>query len=270
MAIPAVPSPIDPFLARALGAAAYAGAPRARAAVRGNLEVVAPSLSREEREALVRRAFANQARNYLATLRLPRLDVARAARTLDFRGWEHVDAAFAARRGVIFASAHFGPIALVGPVTLAAHRLRASIVAEAVPPRLFDLINRHLRGSLGSSFVPSSQVVTLVRLLRRGEAIGLLADRPVAGARMRVPFFGRETALPVGHLLLAARTGAALLPSFALADDRPRGEVLPPLELTPGRGDDAVRENLRRWASILERVIASAPDEWHVFERFWD
>ncbi len=269
-AIPALPSAADPFLARALGGLAYACASHARDGVRANLSVIAPSVSRDEREALVRRAFVNQARNYLMTLRLPRLELARVARSIDLTGWAHVDAARAARRGVIFASAHFGPIALVGPVALAAHGLRVSIVAEAISPRLFDLINRHLRGSLGASFVLSSQVVSLARMLHRGEAIGVLADRPVAGARMRVAFFGRETLLPVGHLALASRTGAALLPSFALAGRRPRGEVLPPLELVEGRGDDVLRENVGRWARVLERVIARAPEEWHVFERFWD
>lgn len=267
LAIPAVPSPVDPLLARVLGRLAHASAPRAREAVRENLSVIAPSLSQAERDALARRAFVNQVRNYLATLRLPTLDVARVGSAVEVAGWEHVEAAVAARRGFVLASAHFGPLALVGPVALAAHGVRVAIVAEAIPPRLFELINRHLRGSLGASFVPSTQLVALTRTLRQGGGIGVLGDRPVAGARMRVPFFGRPANLPVGHVVLASRTGATLLPAFALPG--PRGEIQPPLALVEGRGDDAVRENLTRWTAILERVIASDPAEWHVFERFW-
>lgn len=266
-AIPAVPSPVDPFLARALGGLAYASAARAREAVRDNLSVIAPALGRDERESLVRRAFANQARNYLMTLRLPRLDVRKVGLGIHVAGWEHVEAARSAGRGLIFASAHFGPVALVGPVALAAHDLSVAVVAEDISPKLFELLNRHLRGAHGASFVPASQTMQITRILRRGEALGVLADRPVTGAGMRVPFFGRDTLLPVGHLALAARTGAALLPSFALPG--PRGEVLPALELRAERGEAATRENLTRWVAILEQVIASAPDEWHVFERFW-
>lgn len=266
-AIPAVPSPVDPFLARALGGLAYAAAARARAAVRDNLGVIAPALGRSEREALVRRAFANQARNYLATLRLPSLDVSEAGRSLDLAGWENVEAARSAGRGIIFASAHFGPVALVGPVALAARDLSIAVIAEDIPPKLFELLNRHLRGAHGTSFLPASQTMQITRTLKRGGAIGVLADRPVTRVGLRVPFFGREALLPVGHLALAARTGSALLPSFALPG--PRGEILPALELRPERGEAAQRENLTRWVAILERVIASAPDEWHVFERFW-
>src|SRR5439155_21029870 len=73
LAVPALPSPVDPLLSRGLGAIAYAAAPNARAAVRANLTVVAPGLAAAERETLVRRAFVNQARNYLTTLRLPQM-----------------------------------------------------------------------------------------------------------------------------------------------------------------------------------------------------
>jgi hypothetical protein len=43
-----------------------------------------------------------------------------------------------------------------------------------------------------------------------------------------------------------------------------------PLALVPGKDDEAGRQNLRRWVATLEPVIASAPDEWHVFERIWE
>jgi len=267
LAVPALPRPIDPGLARIAGALAYAFAPKARASVRANLEVVAPPLSATEREALVRRAFVNQARNYLATVRLPRLDPARV--DLVIEGREHIERARASGRGIVIASAHFGPLPLVGPVGLARLGLPLSIIAEAIPPRLFDLLNRTLRGSLGASFLPASEALGIHRHLKRGEAIGVLGDRAVTGVGMRIPFFAREALLPIGHLHLAARTGAALLPSFAFPGDPPRGVILPPLLLETARGDDAMRENLRRWVAVLEGVIASAPDEWHVFERIW-
>lgn len=270
MAIPAIPSPVDPLLARAVGGLAYAASARARAAVRANLEIIAPSLRRDEREVLVRRVFVNQARNYLTTLRLPRLDMVRAARAIDVLGYDHVETALRRGRGIVFASAHVGPLPLVATVAIASRRLSVAVVAEEISPRLFEFLNRTLRGSLGGvSFLASSQVMAMARRLRRGEAIGMLADRPVAGARMRVPFFGREAFLPVGHLQLAASAGATLLPAFAYSGTRPRVEVRPALELATGRDEDATRENVMRWAAILEGVIASAPDEWQVFERFW-
>ena len=270
LAVPALPSPIDPLVARAVGTLAYAGAPNARAAVRGNLEVVTPGLSRAEREVLVRRAFVNQARNYITTLRLPRLRQRLASNSVVVTGFANLEAARASGRGAVIASAHFGPLPHVGAVAVAAHNLEVTIVAEAIPPKLFELLNRSLRGALGATFVPANHLMTLLRALKRGGLIAILADRPVSGSGLRTEFFGRPALLPVGHLQIAARSGTSLVPTFAFPGPPATADVRPALDLVPGKGDDAVRENLRRWVQTLEPVIAQAPDEWHVFEPIWE
>jgi len=151
LAVPALPSPVDPLLARGLGAVAYAAAPNARAAVRANLSVVAPGLGSAERETLVRRAFVNQARNYLTTLRLPQMRRDHRAGRVVVNGWNHVERARTAGAGIVFASAHFGPLPHVGALALAAHDLQVAVVAEAISPKLFELLNRNLRGASRSS-----------------------------------------------------------------------------------------------------------------------
>jgi KDO2-lipid IV(A) lauroyltransferase len=269
LAIPALPSPVDPLLARAVGGLAYAGAPNARAAVRANLEVVAPRLSRAEREILVRRTFVQQARNYLTTLRLPRMRRRRHGDDVTVNGFANLEQARAGGAGIVVASAHFGPLPSVGARAVAAHDLDVTVVAESIPPKLFELLNRNLRGALGATFVPATQLMTLVRTLRRGGIIAILADRTVAGSGMRIELFGRPALLPTGHVQIAARAGAPLVPTFALPGPPPSAEVQPALELVPGKDDEATRENLRRWVARLEPIIAGAPEEWHVFERIW-
>jgi lauroyl/myristoyl acyltransferase len=36
-----------------------------------------------------------------------------------------------------------------------------------------------------------------------------------------------------------------------------------------GDRDADVRDGMRRWAAVLERSIARAPDQWSVFEPVW-
>lgn len=266
---PNIPESLDPVLSRTIGSLAYAASPRARAAVRANLAVILPALEARPREGLVRRAFVNQVRNYLRTLRLPRLSKEEILRRVAVVGWEHVVAAKARGHGLIFATAHLGPLILVGQAIFARGEA-VSVVAEAIEPRQFELINRRLRGAVGASFITQHDVRGMFRLLARGGAIGVLADRAIGGVAVRVPFFGREALLPSGHIELSMRTGAPVVPGFAVrAHGRDRAELLPALELAPGRGDDVVRENVRRWAAVLERYIAAAPDEWAVFEPVW-
>ena len=270
MLVPRVPESLDPLLSQAIGSLAYAANRRARDAVRANLAVIVPALEVPQRDRLVRRAFVNQARNYFRTLRLPRLSPQEVLRRVAVVGWEHVVAAKGRRRGLIFATAHLGPLILVGQAIFARGEV-VTVVAEAIEPRQFALINRRLRGAVGASFVTQHDVRAMFRVLAQGGAIGVLADRVVGGVGVRVPFFGRKALLPSGHVELAMRTGAAIIPGFAVrADGRERAELLPPLELAPGRGDDVVRENVRRWAAVLERYVAAAPDEWAVFEPVWD
>jgi lauroyl/myristoyl acyltransferase len=269
-AVPSLPESLDETLSVALGSAFYAARPRARDNVRANLEVIVPGIHPREREALVRRTFVNQARNYIRTFRLPLLSAADILRQVTVSGWEHVAAAGAGGRGIVFATAHLGPLVLVGQV-VSARGVAVSVIAEPIAPRMFALLNERLRGAFGVTFVSSRSAVTIYRVLRRGGAVGILADRAVTGVGERVPFFGRPALLPAGHVLLAQRTGAPLLPGFALRElQRFHAEILPPLELVPGRTREALRENVSRWASVLERYVKRAPDEWAVFDRVWD
>jgi KDO2-lipid IV(A) lauroyltransferase len=99
----------------------------------------------------------------------------------------------------------------------------------------------------------------------------MLADRAVTGVGQRVEFFGREALFPSAGVVLALRTGAALLPSFA---GRSNGLLTasfePPLEI-PNTGDREadVREGVQRFARVLERYVRRAPEQWTVFEDFW-
>jgi lauroyl/myristoyl acyltransferase len=108
-------------------------------------------------------------------------------------------------------------------------------------------------------------------VLKRGGALGLLADRAVTGVGERVPFFGRPALLPSAHVVLALRTGASLVPGFAYRDGRKMRAVFEPaLELArTGDREADVREGVRRWAQVLERHIREAPEQWSVFEAVW-
>lgn len=268
--VPAVPTSLDRTLSRALGRVAYALSPRARDNVRANLAVIAPDLSATDRERLVRETFRNQVWNYLQTFRVPRLTREELFERVRIDGWEHAERARAQGRGVIFASAHLGPLILVGQAC-SAMGIPLHVIAEPIAPRLFDLLNVRMRGRYGATFVPSTAALTIVRVLRRGEGITVLADRAPSGVGLRVPFFGREALLPAGHVMLAMRTGAPLVPTFAVREgDRYRAQVLPPIDIVPGRGEAIARENLARWAAVLEPFVAAAPEEWAVFERFWE
>lgn len=263
-AVPALPGAVDRPVGEVVGTVAYFVASGARSAVHANLEVVAPG-----RPDLARRVFVAQVRHYLETFRLLRLAPERIVEMVEVDGWAHIAQAHARGKGVVLASAHLGPVVLCGQV-LAARGLDVAVLVQAKGGEMGRVIDR-ARSALGIRTIETASPIGIGRVLRQGGVLGVLADRAITGVGVRVQLFKRETLLPSAHVAIALRTGAALVPGFALRDGgRLRAYLLPEIGL-PSTGDhDAdVLEGVRRWAAVLEPWIARAPEQWSVFERVW-
>lgn len=265
-ALPLMPRAlIDPF-AEVVGTLAYLSAPRARRAVRANLAVIAPD---RNGQGLVRRIFVEQTRNYVEIFSIPRLDKKQLLSELRTEGWEHVARAYEQGKGVIFASAHLGPVSVVGQMLLA-HGYPVALPIEIERSDFQRAVNR-ARGGAGLQLIRTDSFRGIFRVLREGKMLGILADRAVTGVGQRVEFFGREALLPSAPVVLSLRTGAPLLPAFAgRSDGVLTASFEPPIDI-PNTGDREadVREGVQRFARVLERYVRQAPDQWTVFEDFW-
>jgi lauroyl/myristoyl acyltransferase len=256
---------IGPF-AEIVGTLVYLAAPGARRAVRANLAVVAPE---RNGRGLVRRIFVEQTRNYVEIFSIPRQDPQKLLAAVRTQGWEHVARAYERGKGVILASAHLGPVSVVGQMVLA-QGYPVALPIEAERSEFQRAVNR-ARSGAGLHLIRADSPLGVYRVLREGKVLGILADRAVTGVGQRVEFFGREALLPSAAVVLSIRTGAPLVPSFAgRSDGILTASFEPPLDL-PNTGDREadVREGVQRFARVLERYVRSSPEEWTVFEDFW-
>jgi len=98
--------------------------------------------------------------------------------------------------------------------------------------------------------------------------VGILVDQnSAADAGVFVYFFGVKACAGVGFAKLAARSGAAVIPGFAVWEDAEKRYVLrfrPPIEIT----GDAARDT-QAVQSELERAIRQYPDQWLWIHRRW-
>ncbi len=215
------------------------GSARARAAA-GDLGAL---------ERLVVAAFQHDARYYLEILRVPSLRPAVFDSRVVVETPETVEAAFVGGP-VIFVSAHLGPIEL--PALYLAHRSGRTFVA---PMETVD--DPPLQGWFERS---------------RGEPIGIVADRDIAGGGLEVPLFGYPAPLPIGPALIAIETGA---PLFAvgvrrLPDRRVAGRLLAVPVAAEGTRRERIAATLESMAGALESLIADAPEQWSaVFFPIW-
>jgi KDO2-lipid IV(A) lauroyltransferase len=264
--LPILPARLVWPIAEALGSVAYAASPAARAAVRANLAVIAPERAGA---AMARHIFAEQSRNYLDIFRLVRMKSEALRAVVEKRGWERFVEAHAEGKGVIVASAHLGPISVVGQI-LVAHGYETVLPIEIERSEMQRAVNR-ARASMGLQLVHTDTPLAVVRALRQGKVFGLLADRAVTGVGERVGFFGREALLPSAHIALGLRTGAPVIPAFSLRD---RGTLVAsfeerlPLVATGDREAD-VRRGIALWARVLETYVRRYAEQWTVFERVW-
>jgi lauroyl/myristoyl acyltransferase len=254
------------------GLLAYHLFPRPRQAIEANLSRVVPNASHEHISALARRAFQYDAMNWLDTLRIGALRDHEILETVQVEGWEHLEHALSAGKGVVLVVLHLGNMDLAGQV-LAARGFPITVPAEHMQPEpLFELLVRQ-RARRGINVVPVDRAAReMLRRLRTGEIVATSGDRAAAGRWLEVDFFGQPARLPVGAVSLARRTGAPLVVGVGVRVSAAHfhGIITPPLPMQrTANAEEDDFENLRRLVPIMEMLIGTAPEQWLVFSPVW-
>jgi phosphatidylinositol dimannoside acyltransferase len=275
-------------LADASGELWYRAAPGRAAVARRNLQRVSEWLAREQvgpararqaatdpaaLERLVRAAFRHQARYYLEVARTPAMTPAYMRKHLVIETPETVEQAFAGDRPVIFVEAHFGAIELPG-VYLADRTGKTPVAPmETVDDPPLQRYFVRTRGALGVRIVGLREARReLLAAIRRGDPVGLVADRDVAGGGMPTTLFGAEARLPIGPALLAVETGAAvyLAAIRRLGVGRYAGRLIEVPVPADGPRRERIGGALAAEARAFEQAIADAPEQWWaVFFPIW-
>ena len=247
-----------------------AASPRQREQVRRNLARVVPDAGPVELRDLVRDAYVSYARYWLDSFRLHTMDGAEVVAASTAEGLAHVDEFRDSGLGGIFATGHVGSWD-VGAFYTTQRRWGMVVVAELVEPRrLFERFVE-LRRHAGIDVIPLVDGGDMLdrleqRVSRHGQLATLLADRDLTRRGPIVSFFGEPCRLPAGTAALARRTGRPVAVGGFLTDgDGFHGVVQPPVDVA----ELSVREGTQLIAHELERLIARAPEQWHVFVRNW-
>lgn len=201
----------------ALGVVAHAIIPSARRIARANVARVYPELSEGERRAFVARVYRTLGRHLGDAVAM--LDARRVVEPLPFAegARETLEAALAKGRGVLFASAHLGPWERVAATIVGTGLPFAVVAREAYDPRLTRLYER-IRTARGLRTIyrgASGAGTSLLRVLRRGEILGVPMDLASRVPSIEAPFLGIPARTPVGPARLAIRTGAAVVVAYA-------------------------------------------------------
>lgn len=270
--VPLIPARFGYALFGWIGARFFDWFADAREPLRDNLRHVMPNASPQERDRAARGILRNHLKNYYDFFRSTRLTQADIARLVQVNGFENLERAIGRGKGVIFVTAHFGNLDIVGQ-TFAVRGYKVTTPAEHVKP---EILYQHIvatRAAKGLTIIPvDGPLLALVRALKRNQIVGLASDLDVTGSGIPVRFFDAPARLPDGHVQLALRTGAALLPAFSLRlpDNTFAAFAEPAVELVQtGDFDADVRTGVEQVACVMEKWIAQHPDQWVMFHRIW-
>ncbi len=144
---------------------------------------------------------------------------------------------------------------------------------ESVEPAWLGLLTNRVRRGAGTRlYDPMNAARPLLRALRNGDIIGLVADRPVAGPGVDVELCGRTAHLPVGPVWLALRNGAPMLPTAI--ERQPDGtvfvEFLDQVELSDLKPNaEGIAVGVQRMADALTVLIRRAYPSWFALQDVW-
>lgn len=186
---------------------------------------------------------------------------------ITFRGLENFDRVKATGRGVIMITAHAGNWELMA-LKCARVLGRTGIVARPLNNPFLNRVLEKSRVRFGNEVIyKRGALKQLFRWLKKGENVGILMDQAVVSDEgIVMDFLGRgawTTKMPV---LLARRTGAALLPVFIRRTEKGHHEITIHPEVDIRGTDELV---LKRLNGAIEEHVKENPSEWLWLHRRW-
>ncbi len=247
---------------------------RRREIIDYNLELAFPEKSAGERRELARAVARHFARSALDAIRIQGLQPKDLLATVEIEGWKNVERAVARGRGIFFLTAHIGSWEVAALVTGLKLDKGLAVVNRPLDNPLLESELDRLRRLYGNHiFGKRNMLREMLTQLKRGGGVGILIDQRVHPDQgVEVPFFGRPAWTHPVLSRMASKTGAAVVPTFALRD-RPGTYTLrydEPVvvdELTAAEREDVPLTT--RYMKILEDAIRENPDQWLWYHDRW-
>jgi len=260
---------------------AYHFSPDQRAGIEANVRQVLlhtqPGLGQAEREAMIRKLvytiFHNRGRWFADLSVMAGRRQVSGLFTFEKKGdWSALKRRLATGKGAIVASAHLGnwhgggyAMARTGvPVRVVMYRNHAGDVMDTKVAR---------RAKVRQTYIDSDpmSMVEIVKALRSGEVLAMLADKPWDSRSIEAPFFGRPSKFPLGPVRLARLAEVPIYPAFCVWKSPRVYEAIlcDPIEVRGSDPDEAERRAVADLARVIEVQVAENLPVWFNFTPAW-
>lgn len=231
----------------------------------------------KEAASIITRSLQHHSRNVMELIKYPQINKTNMFEIIDFEGMDRLDRALAKGKGVIMLTGHFGAkqILQVGfgclgyPLTQLNYHMGRDEMTW-VQKNISQKYRIDIENKIPVKFLSSNGFLgPAVRALLKNEILLVAGDGVGIKAHMKngyrdIPFLGKEMLFPTGGYAMAKRTGAALLPVFAVRE-RHRHKIIiePPIDTSTGE-----HGAMKQYVSAFERYVRRRPDLWEFWEEF--
>jgi len=222
----------------------------------------------EEIRRIARGVYASAAQTFAELIAMTKVDADYIEKYVSITNFERIERSSKNPKGMILISAHFGNWEL----SLAASAVKGFplyiLVRDQKMKRLNELFNK-LRESKGSVVVrKGADIKRLIRVLRQGKSVGLLADQNAGAHGELLELFGRPASTAVGPYRLAQKDGAVILPAFIHRRKGPYHELVleEPMSI---KEDEDILPYMEKYNRMLEKHIKEDPEQWFWMHKKW-
>lgn len=247
--------------------------PSRAAIARKNLLDSFPGITEEKIQSIIRGCWENLGQGVAEFVKMPRFSDEEIKSLVETDGFEEVQKSYAAGKGVVFLTAHYGSWEW-GPRLFLSKGMRMAVVARKVKnPYVNDMVTR-IRSANGARVIFAREAVRgSIRWLKDGGLLAILIDHRITEGGMQVPFLGRAahtTSLPA---ILALRYSMPVLPSHCWRDEG-SGKIKfnfgAPMDFSDlGQSQEDIFEATLRMNCEVEKWVKERPEQWLWIHNRW-
>lgn len=249
--------------------------PRLYKTAHRNLDIALLDISHKKKKEIIMGTFESLGRHLGFISQFHKLNENDVQKNVELIGKENFDRAHNTGRGVILFSGHFGGWEVLNFILPAfghkthilVRRLDNPLVEKYIDARRTKFGNV----TLGKKDAPRK----MYRLLKNGEALGMMAD---LNAQLHdgvfVDFFGVPASTTTSIAKLALKTDAIILPAFSVWEKEKGKYVVyiePPIKYEKtGDGKKDVLSVTKKVTEKMEKLVRKYPEQWLWVHKRWN
>lgn len=245
--------------------------------IQSNLEIAFPEWTAEKRNQVGRESVYQLGYNFGEFFLIPNLNSQWVQENVVFEGWENVEKAKAAGKGMLLLTLHLGNGDLATN-TIAMRGLDLYLITKRFKTAWFDKLWFSVRGAQGVKYIDAhspNNAFEILKALKKNAGVVFVLDQYMGKPfGVASKFFGKSTGTAYGLALFAQKTKAPVLPiyTFEGPDNKLHVVVDPALDtasLVTEDKDETISKLTQSFNDKLEEIVRAHPEQWMWVHRRW-